>query len=121
MLQSKSGSLKHDAAKSYVDASNCFLKTDPNQAAYCLTKAINIFKNLQRMNMVGRHVITLAEIYEKHLRDTEKALVYYEEAANYFEAEFMPAKANKCWLIIAHHAAMKGDYRKVNFLLFSKH
>ena len=41
----KSGS-KHDAATAFVDAANCYRKTDPKEATTSLQKAIDIYTGM---------------------------------------------------------------------------
>lgn len=41
-LHGKAGS-RHDAATNFVDASNCYKKSDPNESVSCLMKAIEIY------------------------------------------------------------------------------
>lgn len=62
-LHSKSGS-RHDAATNYVDASNCFKKTDVQEAVDCLLKAIEIYTDMGRFSMAAKHHQTIAEMYE---------------------------------------------------------
>jgi hypothetical protein len=41
------GGNKHDAATNYVDACTCYKKSDPNQAAASLQKAIDIYTGMR--------------------------------------------------------------------------
>jgi hypothetical protein len=41
------GGNKHDAATNYVDACTCYKKSDPNQAAASLQKAIDIYTGIR--------------------------------------------------------------------------
>ena len=46
---------KHDAATNYVDAANCYKKNDPNEAAACLQKAIDIYTDMGRFTIAAKH------------------------------------------------------------------
>lgn len=83
---------QHDAATSYVDASNCFKKVeylvgkvievtanhnviscieqvDPNEAVSCLLKAIEIYTEMGRFQIAAKHHQTIAEMYENEGND----------------------------------------------------
>ncbi len=67
-LHSKGGS-PHDAATSFVDASNCYKKVDPNEAITCLLKAIEIYTDMGRFSIAAKHHQTIAEMYEGEAND----------------------------------------------------
>lgn len=67
-LHSKGGS-RHDAATNYIDASNCFKKTDTQEAVNCLLKAIEIYTDMGRFTMAAKHHQTIAEMYENEAND----------------------------------------------------
>lgn len=67
-LHAKSDS-KHDAATKYVDASNCYKKSDPNEAINCLGKAIEIYTEMGRFSMAAKLHQTIAETYENEVND----------------------------------------------------
>lgn len=67
-LHSKAGS-RHDAATNYVDASNCYKKTDTQEAVNCLLKAIEIYTDMGRFTMAAKHHQTIAEMYEGEAND----------------------------------------------------
>lgn len=88
-LHSKLGS-QHDAATSFVDASNCFKKVenyyseklitkieiknsnqqvDPNEAVSCLSRAIEIYTEMGRFQIAAKHHQTIAEMYENEGND----------------------------------------------------
>ncbi|CAB3359613.1 Hypothetical predicted protein [Cloeon dipterum] len=103
---------KHDAATNYVDAANCFKKSDANEAVSCLLKAIEIYTDMGRFTMAARHHQSIAEIYETEAPDLEAATSHYEKAADYFRGEESNSSANKCILKVAQHAAQLADYEK---------
>lgn len=67
-LHSKAGS-RHDAATNYVDASNCYKKTETQEAVNCLLKAIEIYTDMGRFSMAAKHHQTIAEMYEGEAND----------------------------------------------------
>jgi alpha-soluble NSF attachment protein len=67
-LHGKAGS-RHDAATNFVDAANCFKKTDPNEAVSCILKAIDIYTDMGRFTMAAKHHQNIAELYENEAND----------------------------------------------------
>ncbi|VVC39232.1 NSF attachment protein,Tetratricopeptide-like helical domain,Uncharacterised protein family UPF0363 [Cinara cedri] len=108
-LNFKSGR-KHDAATNYVDSANCFKKTDPNEAAQCLEKAIDIYTDMGRFTMAAKQHQNIAEMYENEAVDHERSINNYEKAADYFMAEESKSSANKCKLKVAQYAAQLEQY-----------
>lgn len=132
-LHTKAGS-RHDAASSYVDASNCFKKSNINgnnrgsrlvesrqrfhgsglfaEAISCLLKAIEIYTDMGRFTMAAKHHQNIAEMYESDAVDLERAVHHYEQAADYFRGEESNSSANKCLLKVAQYAAQLENYDK---------
>lgn len=67
-LHSKAGS-RHDAATNYVDASNCYKKTDIQESVNCLLKAVEIYTDMGRFSTAAKHHQTIAELYECEAND----------------------------------------------------
>jgi len=107
----KSGT-KHDAATNYVDASTCYKKSDPKEAANSLQKAIDIYTESGRFTIAAKHHQTIAEIYETEGADLEKAMQHYEQSADFFKGEESNSSANKCMLKVAEYAAKLEQYEK---------
>ncbi|ELT94827.1 hypothetical protein CAPTEDRAFT_226902 [Capitella teleta] len=103
---------KHEAATCYMDAGNCYKKADPNEAVNCLLKAIEIYTDMGRFTIAAKHHISIAEIYESEIVDIEKAVVHYEQAADYYKGEESNSSANKCLLKVAQYAAQLEQYDK---------
>ncbi|KAL3290369.1 hypothetical protein HHI36_023711 [Cryptolaemus montrouzieri] len=110
-LHSRSGA-RHDAATNYVDAANCYKKSDINEAVSCLMKAIEIYTDMGRFTMAAKHHQTIAEMYETDAVDLERAVQHYEQAADYFRGEESNSSANKCLLKVAQYAAQLENYEK---------
>ncbi|XP_011310003.1 soluble NSF attachment protein [Fopius arisanus] len=110
-LHAKAGS-KHDAATNFVDAANCYKKTDANEAANCLQKAIEIYTDMGRFTLAAKHHQSIAEMYESEAVDLERAVHHYEQAADYFRGEESISSANKCLLKVAQYAAQLENYEK---------
>ncbi|KAK2168360.1 hypothetical protein LSH36_17g01028 [Paralvinella palmiformis] len=103
---------KHEAATNYVDAGNCYKKTDANEAVSCLLKAIEIYTDMGRFTIAAKHHITIAEIYESEMVDIDKAVANFEQAADYYKGEESNSAANKCLLKVAQYAAQLEQYDK---------
>lgn len=103
---------KHEAGQRYVDAGNCFKKTDVEEAVRAFEMAINIYTDMGRFTMAAKHHITVAEIYEGNTADLEKAIFHYEQAAQYYRGEESNSSANKCLLKVAMYSAQMGEYAK---------
>lgn len=110
-LQLKCGN-KHDAATCFVDAGNCYKKSDPQEAVNCLLKAIEIYTDMGRFTIAAKHHMTIAEIFENEVADIEKAITHYEQAADYYKGEESNSSANKCLLNVAKYAAQLEQYDK---------
>lgn len=110
-LHAKVGS-RHDAATNYVDAANCFKKTDINEAISCLLKAIEIYTDMGRFTMAAKYHQTIAEMYESEAVDLGRAVHHYEQAADYFRGEESNSSANKCVLKVALYASQLENYDK---------
>ncbi|XP_067293854.1 N-ethylmaleimide-sensitive factor attachment protein, alpha a [Pseudorasbora parva] len=103
---------KLDAAVNFLDAGNAFKKSDPQEAVNCFCQVTDIYTDMGRFNIAAKHHISIAEIYESELVDIDKAIVHYEQAADYFKGESSTSAANKCLLKVATYAAQMEQYQK---------
>ncbi|CAB4058847.1 NAPA [Lepeophtheirus salmonis] len=104
---------KHDAATNFVDAAqNCYKKTDPQEAANCLNKAVVIYTDMGRFSIAAKHLQNIAEIYENDVADLERAMQHYEQAADCFRIDESNSSANKCMLKVAQYAAQLENYER---------
>ncbi|XP_042210554.1 alpha-soluble NSF attachment protein-like isoform X2 [Homarus americanus] len=110
-LHGKAGS-RLDAATNFVEAGNCYKKTDPNESVNCLLKAIEIYTDMGKFTMAAKHHQSIAEIYETEVADIEKAIQHFEQASDYFRGEENNSSANKCLLKVAMFAAQMENYEK---------
>ncbi|XP_063873695.1 LOW QUALITY PROTEIN: alpha-soluble NSF attachment protein-like [Scylla paramamosain] len=110
-LHAKAGS-RLDAATNYVEAGNCYKKTDPYESVNCLLKAIEIYTDMGKFVMAAKHHQSIAEIYETEVADIEKAIQHFEQASDYFRGEENNSSSNKCLLKVAMYAAQMENYRK---------
>ncbi|XP_071732267.1 alpha-soluble NSF attachment protein-like [Rutidosis leptorrhynchoides] len=102
---------KHDAANAYADAGHCYKKTNTTECVSRLEQALEIFMELGRLSMSARYCKEIAELYEKE-RNLEKAMVYYEKAADLYQGEEVSSSENQCNLKIAEFAAELEQYQK---------
>jgi len=96
-----------------VDAGNCYKKSDAQEAINCLMKAIEIYTDMGRFTIAAKHHMTVAEIYESECVDIEKAIIHFEQAADYFKGEESNTSANRCLLNVARYSAQLENYQKV--------
>ncbi|KAK6118222.1 hypothetical protein DH2020_048008 [Rehmannia glutinosa] len=106
----KSGS-KHEAASAYVDGANCYKKTSPKQAISCLDEAVNIFLEINRINMGARYCKEIGELYEQG-QNFDQAITYFERAADLYQTEEVTTSASQCRQKVAQFSAQLGKYQK---------
>ncbi|KAH7664704.1 NSF attachment protein [Dioscorea alata] len=102
---------KHEAASAYVDAANCYKKISAQDAAESLNQAVNLFLEIGRLNMAARYCKELGEIYEQE-QSFDKAIDYFERAADLFQSEEVTTSANQCKQKVAQFAAQLEQYPK---------
>ncbi|GLT54685.1 hypothetical protein SLA2020_278660 [Shorea laevis] len=102
---------KHEAAMAYVNAANCYKKTSTKGAISCLDQAMNIFLEIGRHNMAAKYCKEIGDLYELE-QNIEKALVYFERAAEFFECAEATSSANQCKLKVAEFSAQLEQYKK---------
>ena len=107
----KKGS-KHDAATSFVEAANCFKKTDHKEASESLLKAIDIYTDMGRFTIAAKHHQTVAELFEDNVAHMETVIQHYQIAADYFKGEESSSSANKCLVKVAQYNATLEKYEK---------
>lgn len=102
---------KHEAATAYASAANCYKKTSNKDAISCLDQAVNIFLDIGRHNMAAKHCKEIGELYEPE-HNIEKAIVYFERAAELFEHAEATTSANQCKQKVAEFSAQLEQYQK---------
>jgi len=102
---------KHEAASAYVDAANCYKKSQPQEAVRMLNLAINMFEDIGRLSMAAKHYKDIADIYEKE-ENVQRAMEYYEKAAELYSGEGIDSTANQCKIKVAQFAAQLEQYNK---------
>lgn len=107
----KKGS-KHDAATSFVEAANCYKKTDPKEASESLLKAIDIYTDMGRFTIAAKHHQTVAELFEDNVANLDTVIQHYQIAADYFKGEESTSSANKCLVKVAEYSATQEKYDK---------
>jgi alpha-soluble NSF attachment protein len=100
---------KHEAASAYVDAANCYKKSNPTEAVKMLNSAIHMFEDIGRLSMAAKYYKEIADIYEKE-EDMEKAMLYYDKAADLYSGEGVESTGNQCKLKVAQYAASLEQY-----------
>ena len=49
-----------------------------------MLKAVDIYTDMGRFNIAAKHHQNIAELYENDVADLEKAIMHYEQAADFF-------------------------------------
>ncbi|XP_064984048.1 alpha-soluble NSF attachment protein-like [Musa acuminata AAA Group] len=102
---------KHEAASAYVDAANCYKKISVQDASQSLSQAVKLFLEIGRLNMAARYCKELGELNEQE-QNLEKAMDYFEQAADLFQSEEVTTSANQCKQKVAQFAAQLEQYPK---------
>lgn len=102
---------KHEAANAYAEAGHAYKKTSPKEAVSCLEQSVNSFLEIGRLNMAARYCKEIAEIYENE-QELEKAVIWFEKAADLFQSEEVTTSANQCRQKVAQFAAQLEQYPK---------
>lgn len=76
-----------DAANTLVEAFKCYRKTDPQDAARVLERAINHYTLKGNFRRAATYKQNLAELYEVELGDQKAAMQAYETAAGWYEGD----------------------------------
>lgn len=103
---------KHDSAREYDQAGNCFRKVDPAKAVDCLKKTAEIYTDMGRFNMAAKSHTTIAEIYENESPNKEECIKHYQTAADFYKGEEAKSSATKCLVKVAQLSAEIEQYRK---------
>ncbi|WOK96560.1 alpha-soluble NSF attachment protein [Canna indica] len=102
---------KHEAASAYVDAANCYKKISVKDTAQSLSQAVDLFLEIGRLNMAARYCKELGELYEQE-QNLEKAVDYFERAADLFQSEEVTTSSNQCKQKVAQISAQLEQYPK---------
>lgn len=102
---------KHEAANAYAEAAHCYKKINTKESVACLEQSVNLFLDIGRLNMSARYFKEIAELHEQE-QNLEKAIDYYDKAADLFESEEVTTSANQCKQKIAQFAAQLEQYQK---------
>lgn len=103
---------KHDAATNFVDAANCYKKSDSSEAVNYLLKASEIYTDMGRFTMAAKQHQNIAGIYKTEIVDYVQATKHFEQAADYFKGEESNSAAKNCLLKVAQYDAQMEDYDK---------
>ncbi|KAF7132795.1 hypothetical protein RHSIM_Rhsim09G0182300 [Rhododendron simsii] len=103
--------IKYTAGSAYVDAANCYKKTNCKESISCLEQAVNLFLGDGELYISAVKYEEIAKLYEAE-QNFDRAIVYYERAADLFHSEEMTEFLNRCRGKIAQFAAQLEDYQK---------
>ncbi|OAE31480.1 hypothetical protein AXG93_3128s1170 [Marchantia polymorpha subsp. ruderalis] len=102
---------KHEAATAFVDAANCYKKTQPQEAIKALNTGVALYMEIGRLSMAAKYLKDIGDIYGKE-EDAQKAMDYYEKAADLYSGEEANSTGNQCRLKVAEYAAELEQYPK---------
>ncbi|URE43216.1 alpha-soluble NSF attachment protein [Musa troglodytarum] len=102
---------KYEAASAYVDAANCYKKISIQDASQSLSQAVKLLLEIGRLNMAARYCKELGELNEQE-QNLEKAMDYFEQAADLYQSEEVTTSANQCKQKVAQFAAQLEQYPK---------
>lgn len=104
----------HEAAQKYIDAGTSFKKVPGGAGTedyvQCMQLAITRYLDMGRFAIAAKHVMSLAELYETQVVDLEKAIKFYEQAAEYYEGDDSNSGRNKALLKVALLSAQLERY-----------
>lgn len=107
----QAGDNKNDVVNAFVEAGNCFKKTNPVSAVTAFQKAIELYNDSGRVGMSARYYKEIAEIFETD-HNLAGAMEAYEQAAKMFELDKKQSNSNTCMLKVAQFSSESGDLRK---------
>ena len=96
-------------ANTLQDAFKAYRKTSPEDAARCLSQAIDHYLSKGNFRRAATQKQLLGELYEE-IGDKKNARSAYAAAAQWYEDDNATALANKLNLKVADFAALDGDY-----------
>lgn len=99
----------NDMATTLQEAFRAYKETCPEDAARCLSQAIDHYLDEGNFRRAAKQKEELAELYEK-IGDKSNARSAYEVAAQWYESDNAPQIANKLNLKAAELAALDCDY-----------
>eukprot|EP00048_Salpingoeca_helianthica_P014447 m.221737 g.221737 ORF g.221737 m.221737 type:complete len:365 (-) comp15874_c0_seq1:325-1419(-) len=104
----------HEAAQKYVDAANAYKKSPAGAGnadfVRCMELGVQQYLHMGRFAIAAKHVSALAEFFETQVVDLEKAIKYYEQAADHYEGEDSTSSRNKALLKVALLSAQLERY-----------
>ncbi|KAJ6755611.1 SOLUBLE NSF ATTACHMENT PROTEIN SNAP [Salix purpurea] len=105
------------AGSVFIKLSNCHLRSRIYAvviligAISCYLQAVDIYVDMGRYSMAAKYCKEIGELYELE-QNIDKAILYFEKAADYFEFQESSSLANKCKLKVAEISAQLEQYQK---------
>jgi alpha-soluble NSF attachment protein len=104
----------HEAAQKYIDAATCFKKVSGGagveEYVRCMELGVRRYLDMGRFAIAAKHVLSLAELFETQVVDLERAIKYYEQAADHYDGEDAASGRNKALLKVALLSAQLERY-----------
>eukprot|EP01107_Rhizomastix_libera_P003477 TRINITY_DN16106_c0_g1_i1.p1 TRINITY_DN16106_c0_g1~~TRINITY_DN16106_c0_g1_i1.p1 ORF type:complete len:286 (-),score=80.72 TRINITY_DN16106_c0_g1_i1:54-911(-) len=99
----------HEAATNFINAASCLKKVKIEAAVIAYKQAISIYADDGRFTMAGKNQQDLADMLKEE-NDIPGAMEAYQAAADFYEGDNQPSRANACLLEVAHFAASASQY-----------
>lgn len=101
----------HDTATSYMEAANCYKKTDATKSLRCYREVVSLHIDLGRFTQAAKVQKEIGELLEAE-GDSAAACDEYQKSVDYYEAEESNSQANQVLLKIAGLSATAKDYER---------
>lgn len=86
-VQSKQLNEPDDSANTLIEAYKSYRKTNPEDAAQALERAIAHYTSKGNFRRAATNQQNLAELYEVEIADPKRAIAAYDTAAGWFESD----------------------------------
>mmetsp|Transcript_7367 Transcript_7367/g.8457 ORF Transcript_7367/g.8457 Transcript_7367/m.8457 type:complete len:311 (+) Transcript_7367:159-1091(+) len=110
-LEIKAQTSRFEAAGHYIEAGDMYRRVDPGLAIQQFTSGISMMCDDGRFGSAAKHSEKIAELYEKEA-DIENAMKYFQQAANYYNADNSSSRANKNLEKVAFHSGSLKKYKE---------
>ncbi|ARF02633.1 SWPV1-016 [Shearwaterpox virus] len=101
-----------NAASNFVNASKVFKRIDNYEAINCMYNAIDIYVNKGNFYTAAKCYMDIAEIYDKDLFETDKAIEHYEKASDYYRGDGNNKLSGDCTLRAAMLYVQREEFMK---------
>jgi len=101
----------HDTATSYMEAANCYKKTNATKSLRCFREVVSLHIDLGRFTQAAKVQKEIGELLEAE-GDAAAACDEYQKSVDYYEAEDSNSQASQVLLKIAGLSTTTKDYER---------